>query len=39
MQVLRRGGEGDGVRRWQRFLIGQDFMTRIRADGARKQTR
>src|SRR5256885_17042522 len=27
MQILRRGSEGDDVRRWQRFLIGQEFMT------------
>src|ERR1700741_5228310 len=32
MQILRRGSEGDDVRRWQRFLIGQDFM-RSMADG------
>lgn len=26
MQILRRGSEGDEVRRWQRFLIGQEFL-------------
>ena len=32
MQILRRGGEGDEVRRWQRFLIGQSLL-RSAADG------
>ena len=32
MQILRRGSEGDDVRRWQRFLIGQGVLTSA-ADG------
>lgn len=32
MQILRRGSTGDEVRRWQRFLVGQELM-RTRADG------
>ncbi len=32
MQVLRRESEGDQVRRWQRFLIGQELLE-SRADG------
>jgi hypothetical protein len=32
MQILRRGGEGDEVRRWQRFLIGQSLLQSA-ADG------
>src|SRR5262245_16459949 len=26
MQILRRGSEGDEVRRWQSFLIGQELL-------------
>src|SRR5512142_1774424 len=26
MQILRRGSEGDEVRRWQRFLVGQGLL-------------
>ena len=26
MQILRRGGEGDEVRRWQTFLVGQELL-------------
>ncbi len=32
MQILRRGSEGEEVRRWQRFLIGQDLLESA-ADG------
>jgi hypothetical protein len=32
MQILRRGSEGDDVRRWQRFLIGQGMLASA-ADG------
>ncbi len=32
MQILRRGGEGDEVQRWQRFLIGQGLLAAA-ADG------
>jgi len=32
MQILRRGGEGDEVRRWQRYLIGQGLLQSA-ADG------
>jgi hypothetical protein len=29
MQILRRGGEGDEVQRWQRFLIGQGLLPSV----------
>jgi hypothetical protein len=29
MQILRRGSEGDEVRRWQRFLIGQELLASV----------
>lgn len=32
MQILRRGSEGDEVRRWQRFLVGQGLLASS-ADG------
>ncbi len=32
MQILRRGSEGDEVRRWQRFLVGQGLL-KSNADG------